>query len=185
MVWHVPFRSRLAPGRRRQGAPPSRLEREASAAAEGLLADLRLGGLPIDPVAVAAALGLKVSSRSLGDEFSGALVKQAGQDAVIFFNGDEARNRQRFTVAHQLGHFMRCQEGALDSFGYVDFRRAPLFGELGDEERYANAFAAALLMPAEAIRGLRRCGLGETGMLMCFAVPREALRYRRAALGLG
>jgi Zn-dependent peptidase ImmA (M78 family) len=186
VVWHVPFKSHLAPRpRRRSGSAPSPsiMEREAFEEAEGLLVEVVSGGLPVDPVPIAKALGIKVVLSSLGEEFSGALVKRTGQDPVIWINDGDSRNRQRFTVAHQLGHFVRLRD-EVDAFGYVDFRRALLSGDIGEEESYANAFAAALLMPELAVRELHARRLGEVGMLMCFGVPREAMRYRWDSLGL-
>jgi Zn-dependent peptidase ImmA (M78 family) len=183
VVWHVPFRSRLAPRTRRRSGSLSSLEREAFEEAEGLLDELAVGRLPIDPVLVAKDLGVRVMLVALGEEVSGALVKQAGQDPAIWLNEEDSRNRQRFTVAHQLGHFARPRD-EVEAFGYVDFRRPLLSGDIGDEERYANAFAAALLMPADLVLDLHASRLGEAGMLMCFGVPREAMRYRWGSLGL-
>lgn len=69
---------------------------------------------------------------------------------TIGFNPTESKTRQRFTIAHELGHFELHKQ---DSGLFVDKEFKMLFrdqnsssGEIRKEQE-ANAFAAAILMP--------------------------------------
>jgi len=69
------------------------------------------------------------------------------------------KNRKRFTLAHEIGHFMLhsdlFERNLLSSFGETDntlANRIPVSGdELGWLEHHANHFAACLLMPRERV----------------------------------
>ena len=63
------------------------------------------GRYPVDPVRIAHELGIDVRQSFLSPNVSGALIKEVGQDPVILLNANDSRNRQRFTCAHELGHF--------------------------------------------------------------------------------
>src|SRR3954469_4734973 len=63
--------------------------------------------LPVDPFAIARKLGIQVFiDYGLPGEVSGMLRKRSGyQDPEILLNANDSRNRQRFTCAHELGHY--------------------------------------------------------------------------------
>lgn len=82
------------------------------------------------------------------DEISGVLVEKSGQ-FTIGCNKHHHENRQRFTIAHELGHyFLKHQrQGFFVDESTLFFRaNASTPGESA-QEREANAFAASLLMP--------------------------------------
>ncbi|WP_425472645.1 ImmA/IrrE family metallo-endopeptidase [Tepidimonas alkaliphilus] len=56
----------------------------------------------------------------------------------------------------------------------------------GGQEREANAFAAAILMPADALRFVMQEGLAETleGLARMFDVSQAAMHWRVHKLGL-
>jgi Zn-dependent peptidase ImmA (M78 family) len=58
---------------------------------------------------------------------------------VVWVNSANAPTRQRFTIAHELGHALLHEEGV--------FRDAAFAPAGNREERDANDFAAALLIP--------------------------------------
>jgi Zn-dependent peptidase ImmA (M78 family) len=69
---------------------------------------------------------------------------------VIGVNSRHAPTRQRFTVAHEIGHLLihKGQPVFIDRFVRVNWRN----GESNREEVQANAFAAELLMPRALVR---------------------------------
>lgn len=139
--------------------------------------------VPIDPAQVAEAMGLQVLAAQLGQELAGALVKEAGKDPQIFLNGSDNPNRKRFTCAHEIGHFVKRSD--LDnSYEYFDFRDSFSSTGVDPEERYANAFAAALLMPKDRIKQMKREGLKDIEMASRLGVSREAMVFRLKKLGL-
>lgn len=68
---------------------------------------------------------------------------------VIAVNSAQHENRQRFTIAHELGHFLlhRGTKLHFDEDFRIDYRDATSSDATKREEIEANAFAAALLMP--------------------------------------
>lgn len=84
------------------------------------------------------------------DSFEGCLVKTKNTDKwTILLNSEiENKRRQRFTYAHELGHFM-CHRGLRDHFEDSE----ETLNDFRDEvETEANIFASWLLMPANLLR---------------------------------
>jgi Zn-dependent peptidase ImmA (M78 family) len=142
--------------------------------------------LPVDPFSIARKLGINVYiDDSLPPEVSGLLRKRPGFDPEIVLNGRDSRNRQRFTCAHELGHYYsRVQSGGFDeAWEYVD-RRDYLSSQGSDPgERYANRFAAALLMPEAAIKQLGT-PTQAASLAYEFGVSAEAMGFRLKNLQL-
>ena len=109
-----------------------------------------LACVSVDVKALAEALGVDVTYASMEGTVS-AMLSIEGGDATIVVNADHPPNRQRFSVAHEIGHYLLH---ASDNDLFVDrsfFRnQASSVGELRREIE-ANAFAAALLMPSRLI----------------------------------
>jgi Zn-dependent peptidase ImmA (M78 family) len=172
-----------APGRARL-APMPTATHNPSQDAERILADAWGDkGLPIDPVRIARELGIKVVTAWMDPDVSGALVKERQKDPVILLNATDSPNRQRFTCAHELGHFIKRSD-APDQYEYIDRRDTLASTGTDPEEIYANQFAASLLMPASEVRRLADEGLTEVQMALRFDVSVEAMRYRLKNLGL-
>jgi Zn-dependent peptidase ImmA (M78 family) len=138
---------------------------------------------PVDPVQIARVLGIDVRQAPLSEDVSGALTKKLGQDPTILLNAHDHPNRQRFTAAHELGHFV-SREDAPDEYEYVDLRDT-VFASAGTvpEEVFANQFAANLLMPERDVRRLRSDGLTPTEMALYFGVSQDAMHIRLKNLG--
>jgi hypothetical protein len=98
------------------------------------------------------------------------------RDRRIYVRADEPEPRRRFTIAHELGHWIcQCLEGTQQPV----YCRAEEIGVDPDAkalEREANIFAANLLMPEPAVRA----AAGENR----FGVSDEALAWRLYNLGL-
>ncbi len=92
-----------------------------------------------------------------GQSLSGLLLASRGE---IWVNADEARQwppRRRFTIGHELGHWVMHRTGQQSLFcrsTNVDPDEDPAADDpaIPDIEEEASAFAAALLMPAHLIR---------------------------------
>ena len=107
--------------------------------ARELLAQLGVTEPPVDPEKVAGSLGLAVAFVSRGRGFSGRLLKE---QMLIEVERANHPHRQRFTVAHETGHFVLDHSDVfctLDDRDNSDPRRA--------NEWQANVFASELLMP--------------------------------------
>jgi Zn-dependent peptidase ImmA (M78 family) len=116
---------------------------------------------------------------------------------LVFVNASDPVPRQRFTAAHELGHFVLHRD---EMGGRVSIADTPAEIELTVEqsnwhEREANRFAVELLMPAPLCLGRatefkRAYGVCPRGPLAYqlaaeLLVSREAMRYRLNELGVG
>lgn len=108
-------------------------------------------GPPIDPWLLAKDLEVEVVERPglsfRGEEASGMLLRKDGQ-AICVLNKDHHPNRKRFIIAHEIGHFILHPYQEC----YVDLRNRQSGLGIDSHELEANAFAAELLMPQEALR---------------------------------
>jgi hypothetical protein len=90
-----------------------------------------------------------------GQAISGLLLASRGE---IWVNADEARQwpgRRRFTICHELGHWVLHRTGQQSLFcrhGSIEEAPGDSRPPLPITEEEANAFAAALLMPARLMR---------------------------------
>jgi Zn-dependent peptidase ImmA (M78 family) len=139
--------------------------------------------IPVDPVRIARKLGIDVVNAQLDPNVAGALVKEVGQDPIIFLNSNDAPNRKRFSCAHEIGHYVKRSDQP-DQYEYIDLRDSLASAGSDSEEIYANAFAASLLMPEKTVRKLRRRGHSELELAVRFDVSREAMHYRLKNLDL-
>lgn len=114
-------------------------------AAETLRHQWRLGFDPIESLAGRLEdHGVKVIALCGFEKFDGFSCWANGKVPVIAFNQDLPGDRQRFTVAHELGHLVLTTQGDLD------------------QEGAAHRFAAAFLVPrtaASAKLGAKRSNL--------------------------
>ena len=126
-------------------------DREHQAAerrAQDVLDQLGIRTAPVDVELVAGHLGIPVIRESLEPGMSGVLVIGDGQ-AAIGVNRNHHPRRQRFTIAHEIAHYLlHTSDGDL----FVDdmltfYRDDQLSAGAYRKEREANALAAALLMP--------------------------------------
>lgn len=112
---------------------------------------------PVNVRRLAEKLGIEVQDEDLEPHVSGLIVRQP-ERTVIAVNERHHPNRQRFTIAHELGHYMLHSGGSvfIDS-SPVFFRREDVSSRgVNPEEIQANQFAAELLMPEQEIRELVR-----------------------------
>lgn len=143
------------------------------------------GKLPIDPVRIAKAMGVKVVPEFyLGNGESGSVELDDGVP-IIRYEITEPLVRQRFTIAHELGHLAR---GHLNA-GKTKFRdtKANFFSAHHDpQEVEANQFAANLLMPSSVVKWVveQQRVKDVTQLANVFNVSEAAMGYRMKNLGL-
>lgn len=90
------------------------------------------------------------------------------------------KKRQRFTLAHELGHYILHKEKNAEFKDTVFFRN----DVLDSMEYKANEFASELLMPEVDVREYVNKGIRNIGDLAeIFGVSAAAMRYRIISLG--
>lgn len=125
--------------------------------AEALVERLNIISAPVDVNVVARSLGLKIVYNDLGEEISGLLVTHDGNSSICIREG-EPIVRQRFTIAHEIGHFVMRHQFEQDGQVHVDeeykvtARSTAKTAGFDPKEVEANQFAAALLMPSRLLR---------------------------------
>jgi len=152
--------------------------------------DVRRAPVPVD--AIARALGLDVRYAPTTDDVSGALVRN-GKSVVIAVNSAQHENRQRFTIAHEIGHFIlhKRTERHVDEDFRIDYRNSVSSEASQRNEIQANTFAAALLMPQGFLkRDFLRVEADETDpdhgiqtLAVRYKVSRRAMELRLLNLG--
>ncbi|WP_285009628.1 ImmA/IrrE family metallo-endopeptidase [Pedobacter faecalis] len=111
---------------------------------------------PVDVDLIARRCGVTVEKTDLGEDVTGLLVAQ-GETGIIAYSPHQGEQRRRFTIAHELGHFvLHRNDGAdtvfVDKDFIVKYRSNKSYSELElKQEQEANAFAASLLMPKEFV----------------------------------
>jgi Zn-dependent peptidase ImmA (M78 family) len=163
----------------------------ADTIAQRLLDDFGVTRLPIDPVKMAEDLGTPVVYRVMTPDVSGMLIREPS-GSVIGVNDQHAAVRQRFTVAHELGH-LHLHPGRpliVDAAVLVNLRDQVSSLATDREEIEANRFAAALLMPDVMVRAeLDRLGVIDPDKITnrlakIFNVSAAAMTIRLTTLGL-
>lgn len=162
----------------------------ADTAAEQILQPLRdehgALPLPVDPITVARGLGINVWSADLTPDLSGMITKSSpNSDPEVFLNKNHAPVRQRFTCAHEIGHyFENIKTGAEASSVYLHKRDGRSSCGSYTEEIYANRFAACLLMPAQEVQSYAGIGLSAIQLASLFHVSVDAMMVRLGSLRL-
>ncbi len=130
------------------------MSRDIEARATELLKQNGLFKQAVDVEALAAALKIAVQSQHLEDGFSDFFFVKEG-NATAFVNSDHHPNRRRFSLAHEIGHFVLHHQPTkkLDDL-FLD-KSVALYTRKdhhsNDMEREANEFAASLLMPRDLL----------------------------------
>jgi len=135
---------------------------------------------PVPVKDIIVKMGLNVRSYDLSDDVSGILVIENDKGS-IGFNPKNSKTRQRFTLAHELGHFLFHHQSKSNYTAH----------EI-KQEQDANMFAAALLMPKEFLQAeLARKDYNDlaeadfiSALAKVFDVSIQAMTYRIANASL-
>jgi len=105
---------------------------------------------PIRLSAIANALGVKVIATTLPSGISGEIRPDPENpgEFVIKVNKNDSARRQRFTVAHEIGHFLLHRDEIGDGITDDVLYRSSLSDR---REAQANRLAADLLMPQKLV----------------------------------
>lgn len=119
---------------------------------------------PVKVEELSCALGIPVHRSFLPKEVSGMIERAADERYRISINANDPLTRQRFTIAHELGHYMLHRYLLGDGIDEDRAYRSIADGKYKNtkigaaEETEANKFAAGLLMPGDLIKQYRDKG---------------------------
>ena len=135
---------------------------------------------PVDVLKIAKEVfGINVWADNLGNGISGKLFRDqvnggsSGFSIVVAFG--DAHNRQRFTIAHELAHFVLHRQQMTIFGGEITddtFYRSQHMSNAQETE--ANRFAADVLMPYSLIQRLMDRGITEVSQLSRMLMVSEA-----------
>ncbi|MGY3859176.1 ImmA/IrrE family metallo-endopeptidase [Aeromonas intestinalis] len=134
---------------------------------------------PIKIGELAKQLGLKVSAATLPANISGEIKED--EDGVIHIrvNRHDVKTRQRFTIAHEISHFILhrhlLRSGIQDDVLYRSNQSDKIEWE-------ANALASDILMPAEIVKKLINEKYGDLDGEALFEAVSEELSVSPTAL---
>jgi Zn-dependent peptidase ImmA (M78 family) len=138
--------------------------------------------MPVPLKRIAEAVGITEIIGRDTDSFEGVLVTTAAKSAgSIAYNEKSGRERRRYTIAHELGHFLlpfhgagaQCAKADLGVFKTSDLNCAT--------EAEANRFAASLLMPQKFFaRDIRQSGAPEIEHILKLAKRYETSKEAAA-----
>jgi Zn-dependent peptidase ImmA (M78 family) len=158
--------------------------------AEKVLKDARDGKIPIDLEKICEDNNIEIIYESLDElekdyerPISGVMFINNDGEKFIVVNQKDTYARQRFTIAHELGHYfyhMKDRQSANESI--ISFR-----GERNKMERDSNRFAADLIMQINLVMDEHNTALFPTASYLAdrFSVSASAMEIRLKELGLG
>lgn len=161
---------------------------------------------PVDVFDIARRMGLDVRYGRTKSDVEGMIIKPSGdQKPVIYIDRNTSWERQRFTVAHEIGHYLevlRKKQDANLPFRYEDQvlpQRVSLVSDsslyfcvptvsggpdMRRSELFADAVAHSLLMPGIALESITGIGLTLDAAAKYFGVSYFSLDNRMTELNV-
>ena len=138
-----------------------------------------LTSAPVDVIEIVSALGLELAYENMG-ELSGKIEK-SGDTFKITVNMKDIPVRQRFTIAHEIGHYILHRDMIGDGITDDAMYRSSLGSFF---ETQANSYGAYVLMPPALFRQVYKTVKSYPGLAERFQVSAQAAEFRVKNLGL-
>lgn len=127
------------------------IDKNVEKKAKKIIIETKITNVPISLEKIAKHYSIFVTEIPSKDELSGLLLKSENK-TIIGINANHGESRKRFTIAHELGHYFLHQNedtfvDESENLEMIKFRHRNL-PQSEKEEKEANNFAAAILMPA-------------------------------------
>lgn len=155
--------------------------------ADKLIRAYNIVSAPVPIVEITEGEGLSIAVTSL-EEFRiqkstvcAALLKS--QKIILLEKADSAP-RRRFSIAHELGHYILHADELENNPELGIFFRAPLEKESNPLEQEANCFAANLLVPTNMLKEWFSKTQNQHQLAEIFAVSSELIGWRLINAGL-
>jgi len=149
--------------------------------AESILKLANITSVPVDLNKIADSLGFTILPFAFPDKRKGMVLIE-NNHKTIGVNSNHPVTSQRYTIAHELGHYLN---------GHVHYDNpcinddSKFFDPHFQQEREADLFAAELLMPKEfLIKDLSEIGLDIVKLTEKYQVSEQAMWIRLTSLRL-
>ncbi|MBI5229961.1 MAG: ImmA/IrrE family metallo-endopeptidase [Candidatus Magasanikbacteria bacterium] len=120
---------------------------KAKQEAEKIFQDFAITIAPIDVKSIAEKMGIEISYAPSA-KYSGMLIRKSDKKSLMGINNNESTGRMRFTIAHELGHYILHPRDSVN----IDYRDKHHSIQKSQKEKLADFFAANLLMPESLIK---------------------------------
>ena len=131
--------------------------------------------VPIEKIAELFSIKI-IQYPAFPDNISGTIIEQNGS-VVIGVNSNHAEIRKRFTIAHEIGHFLAGHDLADQIIDDV-------YDKATDKEKVANKLAAELLMPKHLLEIDIKSKLDIPKLAKIYNVSEQAMSIRLLETGL-
>jgi Zn-dependent peptidase ImmA (M78 family) len=101
---------------------------------------------------------------------------------LILVNKYDSTSRQRFTIAHELGHWILHQKELQNNRDLVVLYRRSIDNETDPLEQEANFFAANLLVPISFLQKISDSSMTNKRLSNIFKVSEAVIAFRRGLL---
>ena len=140
---------------------------------------------PVKVGAIAKALGISVKRTPLGQFMAGSLIRdrlRGGTSGfLVLLNSDDSETRQKFTLAHEIAHFVLHRDlidvGVNDDTMY----RSELSNYL---EVQANQLAADIIMPIRLVKKAMQSETNPKALAKMFEVSEQAMKIRLSGMSI-
>ena len=155
--------------------------------AETMLKRFSMESSPVNIERIVKELGIEIGYAPSA-KYSGMLIRKSDGKVLMGINNSESTGRMRFTIAHELGHFILFPKENVN----IDYRNKEYSSKKPKKEKIADFFAANLLMPESFVqmdfKQVTSDGIFFENNLIQLAdkykVSVEAMRYRLINLKL-
>lgn len=160
--------------------------------AQQLLVESGIEYPPVDVRALAEGLGIRVMEYKGWDEELSGMLAWIDDRPVAIVHNHHAPKRKRFTIAHEIAHYVlhagraACYDSSVEEAPQRREFRRDVEATTGENrlEIEANQFAAALLMPRDSIIEDLRSGTSTADLPRRYDVSDEAMSWRLINLNL-
>jgi Zn-dependent peptidase ImmA (M78 family) len=114
---------------------------------------------PVDTKKLAEELGMPVEEKPFDGDISGQIKRDVKSDSgfKIFVNSREAPVRRRFTIAHEISHFLLHENFIGDEVTDEDAGEGMYRSKLSNAlENEANHVASDIIMPLKLVQAYRK-----------------------------
>lgn len=169
----------------------SKIRKELEELTSSILLNNDMYKIPVDVVRIANANDIKVYEGDLDKKVSGAIrYNKTDEKFEILVNKNDAKVRQRFTIAHEIGHYFLHQDFLMKEELHVDImyrkngKSETEIEEEKEREREVDYFAGALLMNQTLLEKMYKENNSIQELAEIFNVSVSAMTVRLDTLGL-
>lgn len=159
-----------------------KINEELEQRAKSILISHEMLKLPVDLIKIADENNIDVYYKDLPKHISGAIKYDNTINRFkILINENEHKNRQRFTLAHELAHYFLTQQ-QLEATGemYID----TLYRQYNIEEQEVDYLAGALLMDKDILTRAYNLVESISVLSKIFEVSETAMTVRLMKIGI-